>query len=338
MSLRPSNLPKLAQCACYESRPDAGPEAARGSALDAIFRARVQNEPVPAEMLYSPSEADLDAVGWAVTMLQALAGGSAVLTREEECRVEVLGMVGTADAIIPDKLAHADLKTGLKRNYREQMAAYALGLMERHFASEWTAHLLFCDQREVVTLRFTYREACELVRGVIARYEDAQKQPAVCDYCNWCAKADTCPARLAIASTALATAKPDFDFEVVLGDNEKLGTFLTACALLDDFRGKAENTARERLQAGVTIPGWKLVTRRGPEFVGHDDVGRYLGDLGFAAVLSAYGNLSAKKFREIWEHKMPPGRPFPEELVRHGRATTALRATSTLSTSPQTND
>jgi hypothetical protein len=329
MSLRPSALPKLAQCACYESKPDAGPAAARGSALDAVFRAQMQNEPAQTDMFYAPTEADLEAVAWAVTLLRTLAGGDPVFTREEDCRVKMLHMEGTADAIIPARLAHADLKTGQKRNYREQMAAYALGLMEKHFASEWTAHLLFCDQREVVTLRFTFEEARSLVRQVVARYEDPQKQPTVCDYCSWCVKADTCPARLAIVSTALAATKPDFELELVLSDNEKLGRFLTACSLLDDFREKAETLAKQRLKAGETIPGWKLVTRRGPEFVQHDEVARHITDLGFGPVLAAYGNLSAKKFRDVWEQKS--NRPFPEEIIKHGTASLSLRATSTAS-------
>jgi hypothetical protein len=335
MSLRPSNLPKLAQCACFESKFEAGPAAERGTSLDAAFRALVQGEPVPDVLLYTPIDADLEAVGWAVTMLRTLAGGEPVLVREADCRVQLLGMSGTADAIIPSKLAHADLKTGQKRNYREQMAAYALGLMEQHFASEWTAHLLFCDQREVQTLRFTYDEAHALVQQIIARYEDPTKQPSVCDYCNWCAKEESCPARLALASTALAASEPPFNFEQVLADNDKLGRFLSACSTLDSYREKAEETAKERLQAGTEIPGWKLSTRRGPEFVQSVDVGRYISDLGFAHVLAAYGNLSAKKFREVWELKMPD-RAFPEELIKHGRATASLRAASTPSDSPQT--
>ena len=60
----------------------------------------------------------------------------------------------------------------------------------------------------------------------------------------------------------------------------------------------------------------------------HDDVGRYLKDLGFAHVLAAYGNLSAKKFHEVWALKLP-GRSFPEDLMKHGRTTIALRAVST---------
>ena len=40
-ALRPSNLPKLAVCPCYESNPVAGPAAERGTLLDSAFRAEL---------------------------------------------------------------------------------------------------------------------------------------------------------------------------------------------------------------------------------------------------------------------------------------------------------
>lgn len=328
MSLRPSSLPKLAVCPCYESNPNAGPAAERGSALDALFRSRMQGDLNHAEMSYDPNAEDIAAMEWAVITLKVLAGDSPVITREEDCRVTIPGFEnpGTADALILGKFAHADLKTGQIRNYREQMAAYALGLMEMHFASEWTAHLLFCDQRQVVTLHFAYDEAKAVVEKVIAAYHDTGKQPALCEYCGWCDKDDTCEARRALAQNAVAVSEPGFQFETVLADNEKLGKFLSACAVLDDYREKAEETAKERLQAGVTISGWKLTTRRGPEFVDHITVGHHIQAIGFSAVLAAYGNLSAKKFRELWQAKFPQT-PFPEEAVKHGHASISLRQT-----------
>jgi hypothetical protein len=328
MSLRPSNLPKLAACPCYEPNPDAGPAAARGSTLDALFRARMQGVPDQAELSKDLNTEDIAAVEWAVTTLRVLAGDSPVITREEDCRVTIPGFEnpGTADALILGKFSHADLKTGQIRNYQEQMAAYALGLMETHFASEWTAHLLFCDQRQVVSLHFAYEEAKAVVEKVIAAYHDAGKQPALCEYCGWCDKAETCPARLALAQNAVAVAEPGFCFDAVLADNEKLSKFLSGCAVLEDFRERAEETAKERLQAGVTIPGWKLTTRRGPEFVDHITVGHHIQAMGFSAVLAAYGNLSAKKFRELWTAKFSQT-PFPEEAVKHGHASFSLRQT-----------
>jgi len=326
MSLRPSNLPKLAACPCYEPSPNAGPAAARGSALDALFRARIQGDLNPSETTHDLNAEDIAAVEWAVTTLKVLAGDAPVITREEDCRVTIPGFEnpGTADALILGKFAHADLKTGQIRNYREQMAAYALGLIETHFASEWTAHLLFCDQRQVVTLHFSYDEAKATVEKVIAAYRADGKQPVLCEYCGWCDKEETCPARLALAQDAVAAADPGFSFDAVLADNNQLSKFLLACAVLEDYRGKAEETAKERLQAGATISGWKLTTRRGPEFVDHITVGHHIQAIGFGAVLAAYGNLSAKKFRELWQTKFPQT-PFPEEAVKHGHASLSLR-------------
>ncbi len=326
MSLRPSALPKLALCACYTSDPNPGPAAERGSSLDTMFRARIQGLPEPDDGFLS-TEADNAAVEWAVATARALAGGTPIITNEDDCRVRIPGIEnpGTADAILPERLAHADLKTGQKRNYREQMAAYALGLMEQHFASEWTAHLLFCDQKEVITHRFTFDEARQIVEAVVRKFQGPDKQPSVNEYCGWCVSRDDCPARLAEAAKAVAVAEPGFQFELILADNDRLGKFLSACGILDDFRERAEAAARERIEAGQVIPGWKIASRRGPEFVGHDDVGRFVAEIGIGPVLAAYGSLSAKKFRELWEQNLPD-RQFPEELIKHGKASLSLRA------------
>ena len=326
MSLRPSALPKLTLCACYKSDPNPGPAAGRGTSLDTMFRARIQELPEP-EDGFQPTEADNVAVEWAVATARALAGGTPIITNEDDCRVTIPGIEnpGTADAILPERLAHADLKTGQKRNYCEQMAAYALGLMEQHFASEWTAHLLFCDQKEVVTHRFTFDEARQIVEAVVRKFHDPDKQPAVNEYCGWCLERESCPARLAEAGKAVAVAEPGFQFELILADNDRLGKFLSACGILDDFREQAEAAAKERIESGQVISGWKIASRRGPEFVGNDDVGRFVAEIGIGPVLAAYGSLSAKKFRELWEQNLPD-RPFPEELIKHGKASLTLRA------------
>ena len=323
-TLRPSNLPKLAICACFEPNPIAGEAAARGTQLDGIFRRRIAGDSTDDTNI---AKDDLDAVDWAVNTLRAIAGTAHIIADDERCRIECLGLTGTADAWIPELGASADLKTGQIRNYREQMAAYALGFMDATFRMNWTVHLLFCDQRQLVTHQFTYAEAKALVAEVIARYHDFGKEPVVCEYCSWCAKAETCPARLQLAEKALVPATPDngFNFEIVLADNEKLGAFLTACSVLDDFRERAEEAAKKRLIKGDKIPGWALSSRKGAEFIYHDAVGRYIDRFGFGAVLAAYGNMSGAKFRELWAAKMPGDAPFPEDLIQRGSGSVSLR-------------
>ena len=326
--IRHSSLPKLAKCPCYEFNPHAGPAAARGTLLDAAFRELLEtgNVPIDGEI----SCADIAAVHWAVATLREKTCGAELLSQEAHCKVQTPGMahIGTADAIAPSLLLIADLKTGQIRNYREQMAAYALGLMEMHFAERWTCELLFCDQKQVVTHQFTYEEAREIVDSVLQKASDPERKPEPCEYCSWCVKAQTCEARREAAATALSVVVPDtteqeaslrpFAFEDVLNDPACLGRFLSACKVLDDFREKAEERARELLEnSGAAVPGWRLRRGGAIELVFADDLARLVleGHLSLAGALGAHGTLGARKFRELWE-KETDGKPLPEEVVR----------------------
>jgi len=328
-ALRPSNLPKLKECPCYESSPIAGPAAERGTLLDTAFRAELLGLEERFVIANKLTADEISAVKWAASMVRAMAGSERVLADEQYCRVRVLDLNGTADAIVPGRLMHFDLKTGMRRNYREQMAAYALGLMGQHFAGEWTAHLLFCDQREVETFKFTYDEAHQIVDEVVRKFYDPGKSPNPCEYCGWCAKAESCPARLAMVAETLPAAEPGFDFQSVTSDPEQLGKFLSACAVVEDFRDRAKKIATESLRSGGAVPGWRLVTRKGSEFVDCETVGHHISALGFGPVLAAYGNLSANKFRDLWATRMGTDKPFPEEAIKHTASSTYLKQIQT---------
>ena len=332
-ALRPSNLPKLAVCPCYESNPVAGPAAERGTLLDSAFRAELLGLEERFIIGNKLSADEIAAVGWSVSMVRAMAARERVLAREDDCRVKMLGLSGTADAVVPTRLTHFDLKTGMRRNYREQMAAYALGFMESQFASEWTAHLLFCDQREIETHRFTYDEARGIVDQVIFEFNDPNKKPNPCEYCGWCAKTESCTARRAIVAETLPVADPGFDFDAVLGDSAMLGRFLACCTVVEDFRERAKQVTTERIKTGGCVPGWKLVTRKGSEFVDCETVGHQIATMGFGPVLAAYGNLSVAKFRDLWSQRMPSEAPFPEESVKHAAPCTYLKQSKSKPTS-----
>jgi hypothetical protein len=272
-------------------------------------------------MLGDISEEDAKTVLWAVETLKALAGSDPVLTSEESCKIEIarFGMQGTADAIVPSKEILADLKTGQIRNYKEQMAAYALGLMTAHFTDAWTCYLLFCDQRELVTHRFTYNEAKAIVYEVVQGYNREDKKATPCEYCEWCALSTTCAARVDQALAPLgvaAEASPVTTeiFERILNDREKLGDFLTKCKILEKFQEKAENKAREFIEAGEGIPGWKLGKGRESEFVDARKVYEYRDKLGIGDIFESYGSMSGNKFRKLWEERFPND-PIPEGII-----------------------
>lgn len=315
--LRPSALPKLAECACFIGAPGTSDAAARGTMLDTAFRNAMQGQ----DMLGDLTEEDSRSVLWAVETLKALAGSDEILTMENDCKVDRIGngMTGTADAIIPSKQMLADLKTGQIRNYREQMAAYALGLMNMHWANEWTCVLLFCDQKELVTLNFTFKEAEEIVQNVVQAYLSEGKVATPCDYCEWCALSTTCAVRVEQALEPLGVSAANSDkvteiFDIILKNPDKIGDFLTKCKILEKFQEKAEDAARAMLEEGKSVPGWKLGKARESEFVDARKVYEYRDKLGIGDIFESYGSMSGNKFRKLWEERFPND-PIPEGII-----------------------
>ena len=313
-NIRPSSLPKLAACPCYETTGESSPAAQRGTRLDEVFRAVMQGAELPAL-----DAEDAAAVVWATDTLKQLADGNHTITSDELCKVTLPnGMTGTCDAVVPGKWFHADLKSGLVRNYREQMAAYALGLMEQYFVDSWTAHLLFCDAQKVITHEFTYAEAQAIVDGIVATVSNPQKKPSVCEYCSWCAKAETCAPRMAALDSSLATT--DQSFAAVLADPVRLGEFLVKCKVFEKFWDSAKDKAREVLEAGGEVPGWKLQKGRTSKFVGVQNQLGAIGAVPVEKLIEAHGAMSEKKFRELWPKELP----FPEAAVESKQSSKAL--------------
>lgn len=284
--IRSSALPKLALCGQFEGAQGSVSEAAeRGLRLDAALRQAWTTGKVP-----PLTQEEASAVAWSFDQIEFLHENSLVEMREEFCKilVPIIDYVGTADAICAEQLWIADLKSGQIRNYREQMAAYCLGLMTQHMESEWTYHLLFCDQQEIVSETLTFRDAYEIVFNV---FQNVGSPPVANEYCGWCSKSLTCSERV----TALELV--DKSFEMVLSDPDKLGEFLDKCRVLDDFREAAETRARELLDAGVRVEGWRLQKGRTTETVSVET--QILSGLYPLTLLNAHGPLSAKKFREL---------------------------------------
>lgn len=258
ITIRPSALPKLAACRCYESKPASSPEAARGTRLDSIIRAAWNGEPIDADL---PAE-DAEAVSWALAALAALHVGvdkSDVFTNEEQLRavVPVAGVEpGTMDACCPAQWWLADFKTGQERSYFEQMAAYSLACMEEYWADEWTAHLLFVDQKKVVTHHFTRQEAAAVVRGVV----DSPVVPTCCEYCGWCAAQESCPAIQQAAAEVTAPELPACTpaevsrgelppvLDALVENEEKAHEFLSKLKVVNDWADLLKDRIKNRLE------------------------------------------------------------------------------------------
>jgi len=313
--IRHSSLPKLAECPCFEGKPgEAGPAAARGTLLDSAMRELLAGGEMPAGV----TGEDAAAVEWAVAVVEDLASGAQIFSADADCKVTTPGMehVGTADAIVPERVLVLDLKSGKVRNYREQMAAYALGLMEEYFAERWMCVLLFCDARHMVVHEFTYEEASELVGGILKAARDPARKPVLCDFCSWCAFSTSCDARMeAVEQTLeivsivepLTMDQREWVVESLLEDREGTARFLAQAKVFDAFRERVEERVKEILtEDAEALPGWKLRSGGTSEVVFADDLKRLVasGTLSLGGVLETVGNMSGRKFRELWTREM----------------------------------
>jgi hypothetical protein len=285
--------------------------------LDGVFRDAWVSGELPREL----NDEDTAAIRWALNQCILLGGGAdGLTTQESNCRIETSGIEhkGTADGVAVKGKWLIDLKSGQVYDYTGQMAAYALGLMETHFEQEWTTHLLFCDQQKMVTQHWTYTSAKETVQAILDNVGTAPKEN---DYCGWCAKSLTCPARVASKDSALVTVAglaptvQDEAFLALLNDPDRLGQFLAACSTLDDFRDAAKDKARGLLEAGVKVHGWRLQKPRASEYVEAEHVARAVeeGLIGAGDAIAALGGLSRKKAETLWSNA---GHELPEWIVQ----------------------
>lgn len=328
-SIRHSALPKLAACGQYEGGKGGAPSPAaeRGTLLDNQFRWAWTNGDFPDRQL---SDEDADVIRWVINECIKLGGvRDDLVTDEESCRVQTIGTdhVGTVDGVALKGRWSMDLKSGQYYDYSAQMAAYAAGLMEMRCESTWTTHLIFCDQKKVITMDWTYESATALVHRV---WENVGTPPVLNQYCGWCAKSLTCPARVEPAQAALVTTEkpltPQDDWFVsLLNDTDRVGKFLAQCAVLDDFRDAAKEKVRGILEGGGTVEGWKLQRPRVTEFVEAEDVALAVeaGHLGAGNAIRAMGNLSAKKAAQLFSDC---GVPLPDHVVRSKSSQPALVA------------
>lgn len=328
--LRPSLLPKLAQCPCFVSSPDAGEAAERGTRMDTAFRGLLMGvDEFKACQHLQPDEKD--AVLWAVKTVRMLCSGEEVIADKNRCTFpqwhpRVTG--GEADCICPILGKLFDLKSGQIRNYWEQQASYAKSIMEREFLDEVTCHLLFCDQQQIVTRKFTYQEAVSIVNGVVDSV-DSGDGPRLCEYCKWCAAQDTCTLRNRAAHDMLSlvdSGKLESSFAKIVKDPFSLAEFVTKAGVLESYAKKGKEKILEYLSDGKEVPGFKRFSCKGETTVLPEDVAKYATWIGVPKLLKAYGSLSAATFRKLFTEALPE-KKFPEELVKTGAGYSYIKQT-----------
>jgi RNA polymerase subunit RPABC4/transcription elongation factor Spt4 len=276
--IRHSTLPKLAACPKYLPKPGpVGPAAERGTRMDAAIRRALEGD---RSLLEGLTPEDKGPAEWAVALLQSYKMTGELETREEYLAMHTPGIshVGTADVLNRKLQWVADIKTGQLRDYYHQLAAYALACMERTFAQDWTGHVVYTDHKKVVSYIFEYAEAKRAIETVLAEVRDPNSQPRACDYCDWCARKDTCPAVVKPVEDGLAVvASPKQSLAEIrdrlLADPEKLAAFAVAWKAAEKEIGEpAIDRLKELLEAGEQVPGWKLSKTAPSEYYDADGI------------------------------------------------------------------
>jgi len=262
--IRHSSLPKLDACPCFESAGGQSPAAGRGVKIDAVQRRMLAGDKSAINDL--TEQRDIDAALWGVEELLRLANGAKVETDEAKLKVITPGMEheGTEDARASRICTSYDFKTGQIYDYEAQCAAYSYGNMEREFADEWTFHLLFTDQRTVVTHHFTLLEAKAIVERILAKATDPNKQPESCQYCQWCAKKSTCVEVVGPVTETQALVASEVSIDTIKAelsaDPARLGAFLKKANVFKrELWDWAKEEAKRQIEAGTPVDGFRMV-------------------------------------------------------------------------------
>jgi hypothetical protein len=287
MTLRPSSLPMLAQCPCFEAGDTsvyAEDGQKRHEALAEIFRNEgtvldgADAEPVQT-LLDSLDDESREGIEWAADYIRVKAPMSDYPLRIEE-HVNPLGPDfaplfengGTRDYACGPHVF--DFKWR-ERDYTAQLAAYALASFEEGHPVVWL-HSLFGATRRARVAKLDEQSARALVDGIIASARNPDAQPTPCDYCGWCAKRLTCKP---YTRTAKRVAEGYADESLLAQvqswhpsdakSADEIALMLTiARRLLAPWCKSVEFHAREAaLKDGLQLPGYELKEKRGKSFV-----------------------------------------------------------------------
>jgi len=271
-TLSPSSFPALIACPCYKNDGEESDASKRGTRMhEALAEAFSPNETGKPNFHFDEKGMSPDMVedvSWAMHEINSIIPKGPPI--EIETRVSVIGenfeeiTFGSADIICGGLLI--DLKTGEERDYRPQMEAYALGIMQKTGLGQVCVVLIYSKSRKSVQFLITKAEAEAIVSQVAQAVADPNKKPSPCDYCGWCASVAECPA---LTERAQAVAKGREDWALVqyhsskIAEPAEMSKALELAKLLSKWCEAVEHMATDMVLSGKPIPGFKLKERSG---------------------------------------------------------------------------
>jgi len=275
MNVRPSSLPILKECPRFESGPArdyTNTGTLRHEALEARWNS--DDQVIPEKFINQLDDESIEGINWAfefIKMDAPMSDHALHIERKLEIQDEDFKCVmsGTLDYSCGPNLY--DIKWR-KRNYKEQMAAYALMLIQESGWPEVTVNLLFmeCKRRETYTLN--RQECVEIIEAVVEKVEDLNAKPTPCDYCGWCGKIKECEAmteRVNAINEGCDWNIDQFDAEKLNEPGEIAKAYEMAVAVKKWVDAIQKHT-RDHMASGGEVTGYELKERQGRRFI--DDI------------------------------------------------------------------
>jgi superfamily II DNA or RNA helicase len=317
----PSSLEQILRCGGFVNDSDRDTTAADRGTLG--HEAVEKNNPA----LCGADDTLRKAVELCIKYREKLRKGAKTILQEK--RVKVIDQAGSFDELIihPDNTAHLiDYKFAYNAYHADgmQAKAYVLGCFDE-FPSikEIKAHFILPFRSEVSVQRYTREDYETIVTEVRAVIERARKaDPAdfrANKYCAYCARAGACPVLGKIAID-LAARYADEEIKVPEGAFETHGSKFTDPVIAGELMKIApivEKAAeswrrgglRLRIEDGVDIPGWKLVTAKGRRSVTNPSAAfEVLSDRVSAEEFIAISSVPIGKLEEVYSSKAPKGK------------------------------
>lgn len=229
-----------------------------------------------------PTE-EQQAVQWANDYIRSVVPVGIEILSETSVEVARDGIVvlrGTADVIAGSHLF--DLKW-VERNYREQMAAYALGQMQRESYNEITVHLLFGGRLKAVSYTITRAEAEALLWPILDEIADPTTVCRVSDYCGWCKHSAYCKVRLKEVNKVADAYELARVEDLSVTSPESLAKALNLASLAADWAAEVKQYCAQAAKDGLEIPGYQLKTRAGSREIAPEDINEAFSRSGLAS-------------------------------------------------------
>jgi len=268
-TLSPSAFPKLNLCTLFKADPVVGDAAIRGDGLHKQLQLH-HEKGVPisdegAQSAYERVKAYVTDIRGCESKLQYYKDGLSETN------------FGTADiwGYTDGQLILCDYKSGRladPSSYHEQMGMYALMLMESTGETSCRSIIIGIDTGKDYETTFDVLPTKAMIDGIIDRVTAKSEPPRENQYCKWCVKRTTCPAKVAPAERAMTLVENTpvkLTKEWITESPANAGTALIMLeAIQDMFESlKVKELVKDAIVGGTPVAGWSIQTRKGSERV-----------------------------------------------------------------------